>query len=453
MASQPKTIQELGLGTLEQQGVGQAPTGIYTAYWNVYGQELLPKLTDDKVSPGDISRYRRMSEFVTHVGEVVIGEEDTSGLEGHDPTLWDAHRRHFGRAIQHWDNMHGHFNTALKDARGVLEHAASLAIQESAVISVDPLSVDIPAIRPKPLSIFAAIEQYPIERHVPGGDLFLAAELMHKAAWLEPDAADKTLLFDLAKQAYERIFDLAKRDYEQAIRDSSAAPSMGGLALRASGYIQDIKFGRMTDAYRRAIQNGDRALSIRALQALRSLMVDQTTALSDLYGQYDRSTADKERLKGSLLEQFIPILLRDAIIMNLEQNNHQPDDDFFAVRHAFSSEDMSPIARAARPGFDIVVQRFEGDKVITTPVQSKFNRTAKSQGADNGEARHIKASERYLPGIVMVRALALKPADIDRATHDLQCKYTRGDQKDYLEEFTRMVEFRGDLESQFEMAG
>lgn len=429
MASQSKTIQQIGLGTFEQvPEITSAPD--YTEYWRTYAREYLPQM-GHLPRGGELSDYDHMTQFVGHIATSVIGQNDLAGLIEFKPGLWYSEREHYGRPIKNWDNWFGHFNDSV-GAQTDLKAAASILVQENAGLTEGWLSEFSSALRPEMMSLSETLDYYPTAQQKNSGELLLAAELMHKAGWLATDYAERLSLFREASTIYDQF---------------TKGP-VDRLSIKANAYSHDLDFYQVHRTYRQYMADGDkfaRRQSQYSLAAMRQLVAESAYEVARMCHIYESCKGGQHYIKGSILEQFVPLLLRDTIISEIEQNDGQ-DDDFFAVRQAFSHEDMSPSVNYLHPGFDLVIQRFADDETVnaTTPLQLKF------EGRDFGGRPNNRPKLKYLPGITVIRASRMSYKDVQAAAEALQTKYSTGRREDVVKEIDRVQDFREYLEAEID---
>lgn len=420
MTAQPKTIQELGLGTFEQAPAA-GPTEDYTEYWRTYATDYLPQL-DHRPVADELSNYYQMAKFVGHVSECVIGGHELSGLIDFSPKFWYNSTRHYGRVLMTWDDRYGHFNRA-PEAKADLLEAASLVLQENAGLTDGWLSEFSSVLKPAKRSLWGILERYPVAEQDNGIELLLAGQLIHKAGWLALEEAEQQSLFRVAENIYDQITD----------------GPISKNSIMASGYLQDLLFYQVHQSYRQHALEGDRREQTAATLAMRLLISEAATEVVKLCNAYDHGRGDRQATKGLILEHFVPLLLRDTIVTDIERGDSWPTD-FFTVRHAFNHEDMSPSAKTIRPGFDLVVQRYsDGREVETTPLQLKFeSRNGAGRLADRGKMS-------YLPGIVVIKADRMSTRDVAEAAEALQTKHRTGSRADVVRKIDRVQDFRDNL--------
>lgn len=421
MTAQLKTIQEIGLGTFEQ-GPAAAPTKDYTEYWHTYATDYLPQL-DHRPVKDELTSYQQMARFVGHVSENVIRSHDLTDLIEFTPKLWFSPTQHYGRALRTWDNMYGHFNTAAGSQSDLLE-AANLVLQENAGLTDGRLSEFSSVMKPNSLSLNGTLERYPVAEQDNGSELLLAGELIHKAGWLSVEHAEQQSLFGAAETIYDQLTD----------------GPINKMSILASGYLQDLLFYQVHQAYRQYAADGSRRELREADQAMRLLISEAAAEVVSLCEVYDSGRGDRQVVKGLILEHFVPLLLRDTIVSDIERGDNQ-ENEFFAVRHSFSHEDMSPSSKTIRPGFDLVVQRFfdESREIETTPIQLKFG------SRDNGSRSAERSKMQYLPGIVVIKADRMSTRDVAEAADALKAKYQSGSRADVVRRIDRVQDFRDNL--------
>jgi hypothetical protein len=260
----------------------------------------------------------------------------------------------------------------------------------------------------------------------------MAAELIHKAGWLAASYEERQGLFRETSTIYDQL----------------GKGPVSKLSIRANAYSHDLDFYQVHQAYRQYMADGSRyglRQSQYSLAAMRQLIAESAHEVAKMCRIYESSKGGRHYIKGSILENFVPLLLRDTIVTEIEQNDGQ-ESDFYAVRQAFSHEDMSPSANYIHPGFDLVVQRFADDYTVnaTTPLQLKF------EGRDFGGRPNDRPKLKYWPGIAVIRASRMSYKDVQLAAEALQTKYSTGRREDVVKEIARVQDFREYLETELD---
>jgi len=396
----------LKLGTLEQQ----YPDGLpYTKYWSdIYGP---PAVDLDKSAR---SKVRKLSQFVSHVTETAIRGADFEGIEDF-PNIMPEAEKTCGTVIKAWDAALGSFNP-MTDGQGDLLRAAGLLLQNNVI----PSKGEFSGVKERdPSTVYEAFSSMfrrnPIQEQAPGKQLLLAAELVHKAGWVEPNPQRQAALFDKAETMYDRI--------TQAEGNNRWVKGR----MRAAAHGADIRFNRAMSEFEEVQRRKDVPAQHRVISKLERLMRERASNVEELYHYYKGHKGETGgEIKGLLFELFVPLAVRDIIVSDLHPG---VKDTRYEVRHAFSSEDQSAAGITPRPSFDLVVQRYVDDGIVTTPVELKI-------GVGRGVSEKVERKQ-HLEGIVLVRKEDLDPSQIYEAASALRKKYSRPGNR----------EFHGDAEA------
>lgn len=407
--TQQTTIQTIGLGTIEHRSpelLPPASTKAHYDYWKDFSSGVIPQLGFE-IPSDSLHLFEEKAAHAKVVAEVVQDPSDVSGLR-----LVHTGKRIsvFSTAIKHWSDEFGNFNDR-PDAKPTFIKAAGLVLQEQiGVWGGYESSFDKP-VKPADISLGALaklIGTVPYEgiRYV-----LLAGELIHKAAWLEKNNSDEQ----------ERLFNLALDMYRRVIRaGSNHKLDYSADVIKAAEYSIDIKFYLAQKRYQEAKAYGKPVDVANAVNNMRQLIASEAShALSSVNSSWRE---DGRVIKGVMAERFMPLLIRDSIISAIYKGESD-ESGFFSVRSVFGHEDVSPPSlNIPKSGFDMVMQRFVGDdKVITTPVQIKFN-------GRNG----LDRNKEYLPGIIVVSSNGIRSTEIKQAIEALKKKYSKSGNADVV---------------------
>lgn len=393
------------LATIEEP-VAEAPH--YTEYWT----ELYhPVASSEAGCHLPKSQFRLAETFLQQVSENVIRQPEWEMVQPF-PQFIDEKKQSPSNMILVWDRLLGSFNP-MADGQADMLGASSVLLwhnaREMRVGEAAPVQT-YEAYR----EMFAGVD---MRRQRLGPRLLVAAQLVHKAAWLEPDAVRREEYLSMAGAMYGRV-NTGKSDWAEGAREAQA-------------YLADIRHHQAAKAFRDAgvlpLAEGQRRRQ-QATESLRQLLHRDAHNVQQLCDKYEESRNDKGPLKGFIFERFVPLLLRDTVMADLEAG---AEDVVFEVRRAFRSEDKGPFERPLNPNFDMVVQRYVShEETVTTPVQLKI-----------GRARN---KSRYLGNIIVVRAADLSIADVRAAATELERQYgenvTPHHRKAYVELQERLQE-------------
>ncbi len=259
--------------------------------------------------------------------------------------------------IEMWDRSLGSFNP-LTDAGSDLLRGAALILQENKESSA-PAVPDLPGGEVDIVDIFLEVaDRLDPEEQKPSPALLTAGQLVHKAAWVEPDTDRQQDLFKTAGTMYGRIHD-------------DPAVAWDETKLKAAEYQADIHFHELSGRIRQARSNHEDMDSYRAeaIDLLRGQIGDlfQVGRLANT----SESPREGAAWSGRMFELFASIAIRDQILVGSPlKGNHSE------VRTAFSSEDQprEPFERQVESSFDIIIDKVTSNNKImeSTPVQLKL---------------------------------------------------------------------------------
>ena len=394
MAQAQLEMRQLGLGTLEEGSFSAVP---YTQYW----PEVYAPAAQDLTGRNKHTFLRqagRLGDFVSHVTEDVVRGGDLSNL-GDYPDFLRQRKPNLLAALTAWDESLGNFN-AMQDGQGDLLRAAGLLLGNNVTPEMNKTGGVVS--EPNPSTVYKAFASLwrnnPIECQQPSSQLLLAAQLVHKAAWVDTDSQRQDRLFGIADSMYSRICDAGINWYDGKVLAGE---------LRA-----DIRFHVWGNRLREGIAHGNTAQQQHAEKELRSLMQARAASFMRAHAHIAATSKESDNQSGVLFERFVSLAVRDRILSDWQRGK---DSTGFEVRQSFAHEDTSSAHLKPNPSFDIVIQHHEPKgRIRTTPVQLKLRYSGSSEGGDDA----------YLPGIVYVRTHGLNMTQMNGAAMLLERKYS-----------------------------
>jgi hypothetical protein len=397
------TAAELGLATLEQPTTDTAP---YDEYWT---ETFLPAWHEVAMVTGaDKARAEQLGELVMGVActTLATGEiDDYTKLAGYSPKDEPS----YTSIISLWDSALGSYNS-LQDAQPMLLNAAWLNAHSMAQ-STNRQAGLLTSYTGSLTAVKDAYQALEVDPRDPGSlkQAILAAELVHKAAWVDPIKERQINLFDTALGMYDRII---------ARTGDRHVPQR----WRAIGGAADIKFHRASDKLRGASLAQDEKSFEKAKAELRDLTKEGPRHIKALYAQYNsnRNKGAQGELKGLMFEFFVAMTLRDQVLDNVSFGNGIPGE--FEVRSSFIHEAEAPAGIKPKPSFDLVVRQHDktGQVVATRSAELKIGR-AKNIDYD--------VESRSYFGATVIRALDFEPHQMADAAAVLASKYGEHNKK------------------------
>lgn len=277
------------------------------------------------------------SQFVRgDYGESPYYDETNPGIVPEFPALYvtEEDLQNPATVIEAWDRGLGSFNHMGGGGAADMLRGAAIILQANQAQS----SLGFPVVQaqnPRTTSeAFVSLARgLKMEWQKPSHALLIGAQLVHKAALIEPDGKVQRSLFVAASKMYDRIYTGGKRTDEDR--------------LKAGRHLADIRFHRLSDRIRLAAQAGADMEHFRgeAVQLLRG-------QLSDLF--------DTGRIReGQVRAGRMFELLSDISLRHLEFVVKGPRGNHVEVRAGFNSEDcpLEPQERRVDNSFDSVVTR------------------------------------------------------------------------------------------------
>lgn len=329
--------------------------------------------------------------------------------------------------IERWDRAQGTFNH-MEGGQGDMLRAAGLLLKDNFTGTPGEFGVT----RRGEDSVYGAfsdlLDNIDLSEQAPTPTLLLAGELIHKAAWTEPDAKRQQRLFDGAEAIYTRIYEDPKAPWQDH-------------KFRAGQYRSDIRFHVLSAQIREAVAGGDiigKVSNLRreAMDMLREQIGDMNEMrLLALKADGANKLEERNDWAGAMFEQFIQIALRHQIYLqgNIQTAGH------YEVRRAFHSEDrpVTPKISIKKQQFDLVVQHYDNDGNVeeTTPIQLKLRQHA-DEREDSKTAEEEAAA--YTPEILFIRVTDLTPEGMRRIGEDMVRAYVGNDPKRDIESLRRL---------------
>lgn len=353
-----------------------APSGDYLGFWPGYAAQH--EITDPAAArkTGELASY--LGRLTTHV----IRENDPLRValmphiitrEPQDPTI--------SNSVAEWDRTLGTLNP-LTDCQPDLVRAAGLLMRANFLGA--PEDFQLPGTSSEHVNARFAdlVLRNPWKHQGANEDLLLTAQLIHKAALLEPNETRREEMLEIAVSAYNRLYKDRSADWQNR--------------LLAGQYQADIYFYWLGQEMRQARDDGDlhhfEELRGTAIELLQEQITDlrqigRLLNLTDIgeAGESEANGIDEEPFEdsgwsGFMLESFAALAVRDLVYVCSGIDTAATR----SVRRAFRHEDQPRnLKLKPKQSFDLVVQTLghKGEVIGTSPVQLKLlsRRDSKSQ--------------------------------------------------------------------------
>lgn len=389
------TLQQLGLSPIE----GSVAQGSYLEFWP---EQYLP-VVDQLVplSPKTKDRIMVVSRYVSEMSEFVLDDHPCEEDDEVDETRIGRNNSTVKRVIG-LDDCLGSLNV-MHGGQDMLLAAASKLLCSNDLTQSDSSS-KTPAAGRNPYKKFTAEwRQTDMQSQKPGAVLLRAAELVHKAGWIDDNEDRRARLFDIATELYDRI---------------TASDEIHAHGKRQAENLRtDIVYHGLSTAIRAAHAKGNTAQRDTLAARMRTLVEQDAHGFQKRYHRRSASsTGQAAESHGMALEDVSVLALRDTIA-----NDGMYDTE---VRHAFTSEDTGVSGIYPKSSFDIVAQHYDGETVTALPVQLKY-----LSGAPRPKSYHATSQEDYLPGIAYVTVSGVSSAQISTAAAALANRSTAINQR------------------------
>lgn len=372
--------------------------------------------TENLVNLDDVKKTCQLGSYLTGLTTTVVRGAELTDIELlPDICTGEPQEVNIGNAIAEWDRSAGTFNK-YQGGQSDLLRAAGLLLYNN--FADDPESFNMTGSDSDQVydQFVTLTDNNSWESQKGTADLLLAGQLIHKAAWLEPDPLCQEHLFTTAIAAYEQLYN----DPEAKWSDR----------LQAGQFRADIRFQQLDQEIHEAGSNGDRE-ALRDYQDIAFKLLSEQVAdlqktgelvdLANELGEVDGLEAFW--WAGFMLEQFTVCVTRDLIYLRTKPDHANE----YGVRRAFAHEDQ-PRTLKLKPkrSFDMVVQHrnTEGEIKDTTSIQFKLlGRTGEKRPGDREsdyESSHVKV-------------IYIKRCSTDKMTKAAEALLASYEQKERLE--------------------